>query len=149
MTEQPSRVLPPDYIALCDFQARKAVCAMRWNPKTKRDEIMGFLFHPLIADWPICQQAEREGWARELRSAMIATVKRMMFAGEAPDPARAIPSEKWIEDTRRHAERYRFAAEYQKNHMPDTFNARKFVGRILASGDGLTERSKAMTGDAA
>jgi hypothetical protein len=147
MTEKPTRFLPPNYIEACDFQARKAVCAMAWNPKTKRDEIMGFRFHPMIADWPICQQAEREGWARELRSAMIATVKRMMFAGEAPDPARAIPNEEWIKDTRRHAERYRKAAEWQAKNLPSTFNARKFVGSVMASGDDLTERSKRMMGE--
>jgi len=139
MTEQPSKFLPPDFIQTCDFRSRKAVCAMAWNPKTKRDEIMGFRFNPAIADWPICQQAEDEGWARELRSAMIATVKRMMFAGEAPDPARAIPNEKWIEDTRRHAERYRLAAAQQAGTQP------KRTGSFRT----LTQRSKAMQGDAA
>ncbi len=145
--EQPSRILPPDYLALTEFQARKAVCAMVWNPKTKRDEILGFRFNPVIADWPICKQAEAEGWGRELRSAMIASCKRMMFAGEGLDPAKAIPNAKWIEETRKNAKRYRLAAEWQEKNLPATFNARKFVGSLLASGDDLTERPKKMTGE--
>jgi hypothetical protein len=122
---------------------------MAWNPNTKRDEIMGFRFNPLIADWPICRQAEAEGWAKELRAALIHTVRQQMFQGQDIDVAKALPPDRWISDTRKQAEKYRLAAEWQAKNLTTTFNARKFVGKVLATGEALTERSKAMTGDAA
>lgn len=148
MTEQPARILPPDFLAICDRRARKAVCAMAWNPNTKRDEIVGFRFNPLIADWPICRQAEAEGWGKELRGALIHSIRQQMFQGQDIDVAKALPPDRWVADTRKHAERYRLAAEWQAKNLPTTFNARKFVGKVMAAGEELSERSKAMTGDA-
>jgi len=147
MNDQASRILPSNFIELCTMRARKAVCAMTWNSKTNREEILGFRFNPLIADWPICKQAEAEGWAKELRSALIHSIRQQMFKGEEIDVAKALPPEWWINDTRRHAERYRLAADWQIKNLPASFNARRFVGQIMASGDDLSEQSKRMTGD--
>jgi hypothetical protein len=147
MSEQQSRIMPPGFLEICDRRARKAVCDTAWNDNTKRDEIVGFRFHPMIADWPICRQAEAEGWARELRAALIHSVRQQMFQGQDIDVAKAIPPERWIKETRKNAERYRKAAEWQEKNLPSTFNARQFLGRLMASGDDLTDRSMAMAGD--
>jgi hypothetical protein len=147
MTEQQPRILPPNFLEICERRARKAVCATAWNDKTGREEIVGFRFHPLIADWPICKQAEAEGWGKDLRSALIHSVRQQMFLGQEIDVAKALPPDRWIAETRRNAERYRKSAEWQEKNLTSTFNARKFVGRLMASGDDLTPRSKAMTGE--
>lgn len=149
MTEQPARILPPGFLEICDRRARKAVCAMAWNPNTKRDEIVGFRFNPLIADWPICHQAEAEGWGKELRSALIHSIRQQMFLGQEIDVAKALPPDRWVADIRDRAAGYRKAAEWQAANLPSTFNARKFVGKVMAAGEDLTQRSKAMMGDAA
>jgi hypothetical protein len=149
MTEQLSRILPPNFLEICDRRARKAVCAMAYNDKTGRDEIVGFRFNPLIADWPICKQSEAEGWGKDLRSALIHTVRQQMFLGQDIDVAKALPPDKWVNQRRKDAERYRKAAEWQANNLTATFNSRKFVSNLMASGESLTERSKAMQGDAA
>jgi len=146
MSEAP-RVLPPDFVALCDRRARKMICASAWNDRTGREEIVGFKFHPLIADWPICRQAEAEGWGKELRAAMIATMARAMRANDSPDVRDVIPNETWIKQTREHAKRYAQAAQWQNENLPSMFNASRFVGSLMASGDDLTDRSKAMTGE--
>jgi hypothetical protein len=147
MTEQLSRILPPNFLEICDRRARKAVCATAWNDRTQREEIVGFRFNPLIAEWPICKQAEAEGWGKELRAALIHSVRQQMFLGQDIDVAKVIPPDRWIKETRRHAERYRKAAEWQEQNLPTTFNARKFVNRVLRSEGELTDRSKAMTGE--
>ena len=112
MSEQ-KRTLPENFIELCDRRSRKAICAYAWNDRTKRDEIIGFRFHPSIADWPVCKQAESEGWGKELRAAMIATLSRAMRAGDNPELRDVIPRPDWIEMTRNNAERYRLAAEWR------------------------------------
>lgn len=140
-------VLPPDFVALCDRRARKRICATTWNEKTGREEILGFRFHPLIADWPICREAEANGWGRDLRAAMIATLSRAMRHGDDPELKDVLPKDDWIANTRKNAERYRKAAEYQAQNLPSTFNARKFLGSLMASGEDLTEKSKSMAGD--
>lgn len=149
MTEQQSRILPQNFLEICDRRARRAVCSVAWNETTKREEIVGFRFNPMIADWPICKRAEAEGWARELRGALIHTIRQQMFVGKEIDVSDALPPERWINETRQRAERYRKAAEWQAENLSATFNARKFVGNLMAAGDDLTDRSKAMTGDAA
>jgi hypothetical protein len=149
MSEQPSRVLPPDFVAFCNRRARKMICASAWNDKTGREEIIGFRFSPVIADWPICKQAEAEGWGKELRAAMIASMSRAMRKGENPEIRDVVPQADWIKTTRANATRYARAAQWQEKNLDSTFDARKFVGRLMASGDDLSQRSKAMTGDAA
>lgn len=136
MSEAP-KFLPPDFVAICDRRARKMICASGWNPKEQREQIIGFRFNPAIADWPICRQAEEEGWARELRSAMIATMSRAMRHGDSPDIQAVIPQDDWIKKTREHAERYRLGVAHQAG-MPVTA-----TGRFRA----LSERSKRMMGE--
>jgi hypothetical protein len=147
--QKPPRILPPNFLEICERRARKAVCATAWNDKTGREEIVGFRFHPLIADWPICKQAEAEGWAKDLRGALIHSVRQQMFLGQEIDVAKALPPDWWLKQRRKDAKRYRLAAEWQEKNLDSTFDARKFVGRLMASGDDLTERSKAMLGEAA
>lgn len=147
MNQQTPRTLPGNFVELCDWRARKRICASAWSDKTKRDEIIGYRFHPLIADWPICREAEANGWGKELRAAMIATLARAMRAGYDPDLRDVIPKEDWLNNTRRNAERYRKAAEWQAQNLPAAFDARRFLGRIMASGEDLTEQSKRILGE--
>lgn len=158
-TQQP-RILPADFIETCDRRARRAICAQSWNPKTKQDEIVGFRFNPAIAHWPLCRQAEAEGWGKELRSAMIATLKRAFFAGANPDLSEVVPRPDWIEKTRERAAVYRAAEEWQtaridENGTLDRWLAQhrpKNVGPAYSKGRSFTSLSdvtRRMTGDAA
>lgn len=134
MNDQP-RVLPPNFLEICERRARKAVCASTWNDRTNREEIVGFHFNPMIADWPICQQAEAEGWAKELRAALIHSVRQQMFLGQDLDVAKAIPPDWWVRAARNNAERYRMAAA-ARGDAKGGFNF-----------SALTKRSRAMTGE--
>lgn len=134
---QAPKLLPPDFVAICDRRARKMICASVWNPKSEREEILGFRFNPAIADWPICRQAEDEGWGRDLRAAMIATMSRAMRHGDNPDIQAVIPQDDWIKQARKNAERHRLGIAHQSG-MPLTV-----TGRFRT----LTERSKRMMGE--
>lgn len=154
---RPLTVLPPNALRVIDGRARRIVCDEVLHEKTKQMEVVGFRFNRRIADWPICRQADEEGWSSALRSALIDTLKRMMANGVEPDPAQAIElickakmddGRLWVDCTRKSAERYMMAREWQAQHLPEMFNARKMVRNIVGKGDGLTEQSRRMVGEA-
>lgn len=154
---RPPQALPPNFLSLCDLRARKIVCAQAYNDKTKRDEIAGFKFNPAIADWPVCRQAEEEGWARELRGAMIATLKRMMFNFEEPDLARAVhmilnaktgaPGETWEAATRAQARRFALAKEWRERAVEECGSVERFIALKRLSGSSVaTARQRRSAG---
>lgn len=134
---KPAQKLPPNWLALCDLRARKIVCAQAYNERTKRDEIVNYRFNPVIANWPVCRDAEAEGWAKELRGAMIATLKRMMFNGVDPDPAEAvnmilnaktsIPGVTWEQATREQAHRYALAKAWRDRAVAECGTVERFI----------------------
>jgi len=127
-TSQPPRILPPNFLEICDRRARKAVCGD-----------VGFRFNPAIADWPICKQAEEEGWAKDLRSALVHSVRQQMFLGQDIDVAKALPPDWWVRDRRKDADRYRLAAEWRDQNDVKKSKRTTFKG--------LSQTSIRMTGE--
>lgn len=144
--QQMMMVFPPNAIKLFDRRARDIVCDKSWNDKTNQNEVIGFRFNPRIADWPICREAEADGWARDLRSTMIATLKRMMAYGVEPDPARAIEmivaakmssGRTWLEETRTQARRYALAKEWRTRAVEECGSVERFIAVKRLSGSSV------------
>jgi hypothetical protein len=114
---------------------------MSFNPKTNKDEILGFRFNPLIVDWPICKQAEAEGWARELRAALIHSIRQQMFQGQEIDVAKAMPPERWIKATRHNALRYELSAKWRDRAVEECGSVDRFL-QIKRPGNGGVSKHK-------
>lgn len=106
-----AKVWPEDHLERIDRDARAFVCGTRWHEAERRMVPASGEWGPAFREHPWAQEAERDGWALALRSAVIATVKRRMLADEPYDDVPALmPSQRWIEDRRAWAERARSAA---------------------------------------
>lgn len=140
-------VLPPNAWKLFEKRARDIVCDQAFHEKTKQREVVGFRFNPEIANWPVCRCAEAEGWAADLRQAMIRTLQQMMLHGEEPDPRRAVKmvltakssggGKTWEEATREHARRYALAKEWRARAVEECGSVERFIAVKRLSGSSV------------
>jgi hypothetical protein len=130
-----------NWVQECRNAAAIMVCGFQFNPRTGRPE-------PRAGEWAdawwehgLVQQAEREGWGRELRAhAILAIGKRIMFltVGKPDDMPRFedvvrdvddfMPKQReWIEAARHEGLRTRLADE-QRNPIDPTMTERLVNG---------------------
>lgn len=102
-----------------DYLARCHVNGMRLHGRSKKMEPASGEFSNRFASHPWCREATAEGWARELRSHLILTVKRRIMLKEPYDVIEGLmPPKEWVEQAKFNAARYRAAADWQKKNMP-------------------------------
>lgn len=102
-----------------DYLARCHVNGMRLHGRSKKMEPASGEFSNRFASHPWCRDATVEGWARELRSHLILTVKRRIMMKQPYDVIEDLmPPKEWVEQAKFHAARYRAAADWQKQNMP-------------------------------
>lgn len=108
-----------DYVARCYVQSSKRQEYI--NGQSGYGPISG-TWSPSFAKLAMVQQADEEGWARELRSQVVFAVKQhlMSVRGDAGaltdcDPASFLPTDaEWLEYTREKAWEYRQATQWRK-----------------------------------
>jgi hypothetical protein len=117
-----------NWMAECKRAAAVMVCGLQYNPQTKFHEPKSGDWSPAWWEHGLVQQAEREGWSRELRAYVLGRVQHrvMEMTIGSPDliPAyedvirdvdQFMPKDRaWIAAARHEAERTRLANE-QRN----------------------------------
>lgn len=105
-----------------DFMARSFVNGMvdeiKHGQRTGRKVIHTAHWSPVFLDHPWVKASEVEGWARDLRTAVVLAVKRRIM-GRRPyhDIEQLMPQQDLIEFWRDKAARERRAAEWQAAHF--------------------------------
>jgi hypothetical protein len=99
-----------------EFQARCFVNGTEWHEKMQRMEPMAGLWSVRFRGHPWVIDAEREGWARDLRSAVVTLVKRAILIGIKPkdiEVTRVMPQKDLVDYWRREAKRTQSAAKWR------------------------------------
>lgn len=148
------------------FKARCFIQGTIVNPTTKSTEPHSAHWSQIFRDHHTVQLAEREGWSRQLRSAVFMLVRRAIMDGKpCDDLSQFMPGELWIKHTRERCAIEREAAESQKENpfrfdrpartqfkktdvtrQPMTDMQRASRNKDLHR-EPLTERSRRMMGD--
>ena len=104
-----------------DYMARCFVNGMRLHGRSKKMEPASGEFGPKFENHPWCREATMEGWARELRSHLILTIKRRIMLGQSYDIIEELmPPREWVDQAKLDAARYTAAAKWQKENRHPT-----------------------------
>jgi hypothetical protein len=139
-----------DQVRHAEWLAACFVCETEHNPKTNRREPIGFKFSARFRSHPWAQQAEAEGWAKELRSHLRYAVKKRILGEMAkknpdlnvnlivPHISEVMPDRDWVEKAREQARRYAEAKAW-RDTQPEPPEAarleaalRRLIGREAA-----------------
>lgn len=124
---QDSKPMTPDR---ADFAARAHVYGMRRHGITGKMEPANGEFSQRFATHPWCREATTEGWAKELRSHLVLTVRRRIMTGERYDVIEDLmPPKEWVAVAKQNAERYASASKWRD----DTYgkiNGEQFLKRM-------------------
>lgn len=97
-----------------DYLARVFVNGMRRHGVTGKMEPASGEFAPRFATHPWCREATTEGWAKELRSHLVLTVKRRIMTGQSYDVIENLmPPKEWVDAAKFNAERYRSSQQWR------------------------------------
>jgi hypothetical protein len=121
------------------------VCDTEHNQKTNRREPIGFKFSARFRGHPWVEQAEREGWGKELRSHLRHAVKIRIIGEMAknnpdinvnlivPSISDVMPNKAWIDAAREQAERYAKAAAWRATQPepPEAARLEAAVRRLI------------------
>lgn len=100
-----------------EFMARCLVSGSEKHSKSGKIEPISGAWSGRFRTHPWVEQADDEGWARELRSACVAGAKQRILAGVKPNDILAehvMPRRDIVERWRREAQRAREAAEWRE-----------------------------------
>lgn len=127
-----------EHMRLCDHRARCYVQGSAHHDKLKSIQPLAGGWSVHFAKHPRVIEAEREGWANELRSALVAECKRRMVAGEdVSDIDALMPNRaRWWVGVRARAKKYREAEAYRDERLERTTNG------------ALSDLSQRITGEA-
>jgi hypothetical protein len=99
---------------LADYRARCFVYGMRRHGITGKMEPASGEFASRFATHPWCREAITEGWAKDLRSHLVMTVKRRIMLGKPYGIIEELmPNREWVDAAKQNAARYRSAAEWR------------------------------------
>jgi hypothetical protein len=132
----PETTTDTEIVRDAEWKAACFVCKTEHNPKTGRQEPIGFEFSMRFRGHPWVEQAEREGWAKELRSHLRWIVKRRILEGKPYSKIEDLmPDRKWVEAARAQAERYAKAKEWrdQQPEPPEANRLEAAVRRLIGN----------------
>lgn len=158
------------FMRACEHRARCYVQGSAYHEKLKSVQPVsgGWSIH--FRDHPRVQEAEREGWSRDLRAACVAECKRRLMAGEdLGSPDDLMPTRRqWWDGVRSNAERFRAAEAFREQVLGpvqadarpairhrvdrDAWRARraaKAQSLESATGKAISDISRRMIGEAA
>jgi len=99
-----------------EFMARCFVNGTEWHDKLKRLEPMAGMWSEKFRRHPWVAESERDGWGRELRSAVVHLVARAIVAGMKPkdiEIIKVMPQKDLVDYWRAQAKRTRDAAKWR------------------------------------
>lgn len=159
-----------ELMRVSEYRARCYIQGSRYHDKLKS-------IQPVAGEWsvhfrnhPRVIEAEREGFSRELRAAVVAECKRRLINGQDfGEPDDLMPRDaKWWEHTKENAVRFKAGTEWQRENMAaeqadahkgapqrvdrDAWRSRHERRRPLLgmkANEILSDLSKRMTGEAA
>jgi len=112
-----------DWAAKCDWQARLFVNGAIYNPRSGRSEPQNGAWSVHFRGFPLVQQAESEGWGRDLRMLIVGEVRRRIMAGEDyRDAVHLLPAPdgEWVSYHRKQAVLARAAEVFREERMAAT-----------------------------
>ena len=117
--------------ALADYKARCFVNGAARHSKTGNYEPITANFHERFLSHPWVRESIAEGWDRELRIHMVHVAKiRLMRKEPIGEIETLMPDQKWIEQQKIDAVRYRKAAQWRKANVPETMSAEGMLKRF-------------------
>ena len=117
--------------ALADYKARCFVNGAARHAKTGNYEPITANFHERFMSHPWVRESIVEGWDRELRIHMVHVAKiRLMRKEPIGEIETLMPDQKWIEQQKVDAVRYRKAAQWRKANVPETMSAEGMLKRF-------------------
>jgi hypothetical protein len=151
MTEKPAalpakRKLPPwpdDFLKLAEYRARCYVNGTVKNPKNEKIEPASGKWSAQFKSDPRVIESERDGWGKELRSAMILHCRLRIMEGRdlgCADDLMPVRPE-WWRGVRENAARFRRAAEWQEKNLISHFQLGRAANKIIS---GLEEKKAAL-----
>lgn len=97
-----------------DYLARVFVYGMRRHGITGKMEPASGEFATRFATHPWCREATTEGWAKDLRSHLVMTVKRRIMTGQPHHVIEELmPNREWVEAAKQNAARYASSAKWR------------------------------------
>ena len=107
-------VWPENYLDIVDFRARCFVNGTVFDARLNKDVARSGHWSRPFRGHPWVEQSTAEGWDRDLRQQVIATVKRRILAGQRHDVIEELmPDAKWVAYHRARAARERAAAAWR------------------------------------
>lgn len=159
---------------LADYMARAFVCGLVEQvlvdgTLTGKKVVQSARWHPRFVGHPWVDAADAEGWARDLRTAVIAETRRRIMAKEAyHDVNLLMPDAGWIAHQRAMAEKYAAAKKWRDEVTESHGSVDAWLNKHRGGGRGeprplaapmrdvfeamqknsqLTERTRRMMGD--
>jgi len=104
-----------------DFKARCWICGVTKDPDGKTTHRNG-VWHERHHHHPWVRESEIEGWGRELRSAVILPLTKLIFRQQHafrhyPDLESLMPDRDWVDFAKQRAQRYAEAVEWQDDNL--------------------------------
>jgi hypothetical protein len=128
-------------IRYAEWLAASFVCETQHNPKTNRMEPLGFEFSKRFRGHPWVEQAESEGWGKELRGHLRHVIKIRIIGEMAkgntdinvnlivPNISEVMPNKAWVDAAREQAKRYA-AAKAWRDTQPEPADAARLEAAL-------------------
>lgn len=118
-----------------DWMARCFVNGAKRHATSGKVEPLGGEFHDRFIAHPWVRASITEGWGRDLRAHLIRVVRvRLMRGLTYDDIDELMPPREWVEAARTQAQRFKAAADWQKENMPNGI-VPKGIFRSMPMGD--------------